>query len=127
MSENLDLSHDQINAFLKKYEIFEPVLKVDTGAFGNVNANYGIETQTRNLVLQRMHDLGEITEQDLERAKGKPIRLSGLPPSKVRRAPYAVDAAIERVEGELGQGALSRGVNLHTTIHPLLQRAAVID
>ncbi|MBX2799034.1 MAG: transglycosylase domain-containing protein [Myxococcales bacterium] len=80
--------------------------------------------ERRNLVLQRMHDLGEITEQDLERAKAKPIKLSGLPPSKVRRAPYAVDAAIERVEGELGQGALSRGVHLHTTIHPLLQRAA---
>ena len=54
MSEFLDLSHDQINAFLKRYEIFEPVLKVDTGAFGNVNANYGIETQTRKLVLQRV-------------------------------------------------------------------------
>jgi len=54
MSENLDLSHDQINAFLKQYEIFEPVIAVDSGAFGNVNANYAIETQTRRLMLQRV-------------------------------------------------------------------------
>ena len=54
MSETLDLSHDQINAFLKQYEIFEPVIAVDSGAFGNVNANYAIETQTRRLVLQRV-------------------------------------------------------------------------
>ena len=54
MSENLDLSHDQINAFLKHYEIFEPVINVDAGAFGNVNANYAIQTQTRRLVLQRV-------------------------------------------------------------------------
>ena len=54
MSDQLELSHDQINAFLKRYEIFEPVLAVDSGAFGNVNANYGIETQTRRLVLQRV-------------------------------------------------------------------------
>lgn len=54
MTETLDLSHDQINAFLKQYEIFEPVIRVDSGAFGNVNANYAIETQTRRLVLQRV-------------------------------------------------------------------------
>ncbi|MEC8038003.1 MAG: phosphotransferase, partial [Pseudomonadota bacterium] len=54
MSDQLELSHDQINVFLKRYEIFEPVLAVDSGAFGNVNANYGIETQTRRLVLQRV-------------------------------------------------------------------------
>ena len=54
MSETLDLSHDQINAFLKQYEIFEPVIAVDSGAFGNVNANYAIETQTRRLMLQRV-------------------------------------------------------------------------
>ncbi|MBL6773733.1 MAG: hypothetical protein ISQ28_11160 [Alphaproteobacteria bacterium] len=54
MSDQLELSHEQINAFLKRYEIFEPVLAVDSGAFGNVNANYGIETQTRRLVLQRV-------------------------------------------------------------------------
>ena len=62
MSDQLELSHDQINAFLKRYEIFEPVLAVDSGAFGNVNANYAIETQTRRLVLQRV---GRSTRPDL--------------------------------------------------------------
>ncbi|MAH87423.1 MAG: hypothetical protein CMF26_02290 [Kiloniella sp.] len=54
MPNQLELTHDQINAFLKRYEIFEPVLAVDSGAFGNVNANYCIETQTRRLILQQV-------------------------------------------------------------------------
>lgn len=80
--------------------------------------------QRRDLVLQKMHELGKIDAGLLDDAQKRPVVLSGLEPSRIRRAPYAVDAAIERIEGELGQGVLSRGVHVHTTIHPLLQRAA---
>ncbi|HHO52790.1 MAG TPA: hypothetical protein ENK18_18420 [Deltaproteobacteria bacterium] len=80
--------------------------------------------ERRDLVLQKMHELGKLDAGLLSDATERPVVLSGLEPSRIRRAPYAVDAAIERVEGMLGQGVLARGVHVHTTIHPLLQRAA---
>ena len=83
-----------------------------------------VARERRDLVLTRMVEEGVLDAHDAEAAKTEPIVIDGLAPSQVRSAPYAVDAAIERVEGELGQGVFARGLDVYTTIHPLYQRAA---
>jgi len=80
--------------------------------------------ERRDLVLSRMVEAGVLDARDAEAAKAEPIVIDGLAPSQVRSAPYAVDAAIERVEATLGQGVFARGLDVYTTIHPLYQRAA---
>jgi penicillin-binding protein 1B len=79
----------------------------------------------RDVVLRRMRELDLVTEADLDGALAAPVVLRGLSPSRVRAAPYAVDAAVERAEAALGPGALTqRGYRVYTGIQPLLQRAA---
>lgn len=79
----------------------------------------------RDRVLDRMVVTGALSAEQAEAAKARPLVLSGLPPSRVRRAPYAVDLAVDRAEEALGPGALSSGgYQVWTTIQPLLQRAA---
>jgi penicillin-binding protein 1B len=81
--------------------------------------------ERRNLVLQKMRSRGVIDDDALTAATQRPLTLEGLEPSRVRRAPYAVDAAVDRAEEVLGQGALAtEGFQLYTAIQPLLQRAA---
>ncbi len=81
--------------------------------------------ERRDLVLQRLHDLGHIDEAQRAQATAEPLVLVGLEPSRIRRAPYAVDAAVHRAEQALGTGALvSGGYNVHTHLQPLWQRAA---
>jgi penicillin-binding protein 1B len=81
--------------------------------------------ERRDLVLDKMRARGVIDDDQLAAAKAKPLVLEGLEPSRVRRAPYAVDAAVDRAEAALGEGALAQeGFQLHTAIQPLLQRAA---
>jgi len=84
-----------------------------------------VARQRRDLVLRRMFDQGHIDANTLAAEAERPLSLSGLAPSRVRRAPYAVDAAVERAEAAMGHGALTaRNLHLHTTIDPVLQRAA---
>ncbi|MEN0060966.1 MAG: PBP1A family penicillin-binding protein [Myxococcota bacterium] len=83
-----------------------------------------VAKERRDLVLTQMVSVGKLESSAAERAKGEDVVIDGLAPSQVRSAPYAVDAAIERVEEELGQGVFSRGLDVYTTIHPLYQRAA---
>ncbi|MFT4627890.1 MAG: penicillin-binding protein 1B [Myxococcota bacterium] len=79
----------------------------------------------RDLVLSKMQADGAITPAQAEQAKAVPLALTGIAPSRVRRAPYAVDAAIDAAERSLGEGVLaSNGWAVHTTIQPVLQRAA---
>lgn len=81
--------------------------------------------ERRNLVLARMKELGAIDEAAYQAAISRELSLQGLEPSRVRRAPYAVDAAVDRAEEALGEGALaSRAYGVYTAIQPLLQRAA---
>ncbi|MEQ1567203.1 MAG: transglycosylase domain-containing protein [Myxococcota bacterium] len=81
--------------------------------------------ERRNVVLQKMASDGRIDEVTRAAAAARPLVLTGLEPSRIRRAPYAVDAAVDRAEEALGQGALaSRGYAVYTAIQPLLQRAA---
>ncbi len=81
--------------------------------------------ERRNLVLTKLHQRGHIEANALEVAKAKPLQLQGLEPSRVRRAPYAVDLAVDRADTALGEGALaSGGYQVYTHIQPALQRAA---
>jgi len=79
----------------------------------------------RDLVLSKLHERGAIDDDELAAAKAQPLALRGLEPSRVRRAPYAVDVAVEQAEVALGQGALATGgYQVYTHIQPALQRAA---
>jgi membrane peptidoglycan carboxypeptidase len=79
----------------------------------------------RDVVLDRMAKDGIITPQEFEQAVGSALVLDGLAPSRVRRAPYAVDLAVKKAEAAVPEGAFaSGGYALHTSIQPLLQRAA---
>ncbi len=81
--------------------------------------------ERRAVVLQRMRELDRITGEQRAAADAAPLGLRGLAPSRIRLAPYAVDAAVERAEAALGEGALAQqGVRVYTAIQPLLQRAA---
>jgi penicillin-binding protein 1B len=79
----------------------------------------------RNVVLARMHEVGEIDEKQYKAGIEMPMELVGLEPSRIRRAPYAVDTAVDRAEELIGEGVLaSRGYAVYTGIQPVLQRAA---
>lgn len=81
--------------------------------------------ERRDIALTRMAAIGAITEAQADAAKAEPLELRQTPIGPIRRAPWAVDAAIEDAEEVLGSGTLARsGVQLHTTLQPLWQRAA---
>ncbi|MCB9759299.1 MAG: PBP1A family penicillin-binding protein [Alphaproteobacteria bacterium] len=79
--------------------------------------------ERRDLALDRLAAEGWLDAEDAEREKAKPLKVvSGV---RGRVAPYAVDAAVDAAEAALGDAILvQEGVNLHTTINPLLQRHA---
>ena len=84
-----------------------------------------IALERRNLVLRKMHERGHLSADALSVEQAKPLQLHGLEPSRVRRAPYAVDLAVDAAERSLGEGALATGgYQVHTGIQPLWQRAA---
>jgi penicillin-binding protein 1B len=79
----------------------------------------------RNKVLARMVKTDAIDAALSSTASERPLTLVGIEPSRVRRAPYAVDVAVDHAEAALGEGALSSGgYQVFTHIQPVLQRAA---
>ncbi|MEQ1507073.1 MAG: PBP1A family penicillin-binding protein [Myxococcota bacterium] len=81
--------------------------------------------ERRNLVLDKMLRDGAIDQAQRDAAVGRALELKGLEPSRIRKAPYAVDAAVDKAEEALGEGSLAaRGYMVYTGIQPLLQRAA---
>ncbi|MEZ4236758.1 MAG: transglycosylase domain-containing protein [Myxococcota bacterium] len=81
--------------------------------------------ERRHVVLDRMKGLGWVEDAAYAEAVDEPLELKGLEPSRIRRAPYAVDAAVDAAEATLGEGALaSGGYQVYTGIQPMLQRAA---
>ncbi len=79
--------------------------------------------ERRNIALGRMASTGVISEEDAEKAKKEPLTLH--PSTGGKRAPWATDAVVELVESQLGDGAVAaQSLAVHTTIHPVLQRAA---
>ena len=80
-------------------------------------------TERRNLTVGRMVSTGVITAEQAEAVRASPLEVH--PSVGTRRAPWFVDAAVEEVEARLGEGAVAaRGLDVHTTLHPVLQRLA---
>lgn len=76
----------------------------------------------RNVVLQRMLDLGMISAGDAAAARSTPLQpRAGLGDLG---ASFAVDAAISRVEGSDDGRAAREGLTVQSTIQPPLQRLA---
>lgn len=81
--------------------------------------------ERRDLVLARLGMLGKLTGEQVTAAKARGLEIRGELPGAVRRAPWAVDMAIEAAEHAVGEGALAgHGYQVFTTIDPALQRAA---
>lgn len=79
--------------------------------------------ERRDIALGRMADVGFLAPSDAEVLKREPLTLH--PSGTSRRAPWAVDAAVEGIEQAMGEGTVvARGVSVHTTIQPALQRLA---
>lgn len=79
--------------------------------------------ERRNIVLARMSELGLVTAEAAAQEQERPLQVHAL--GGGRGAPWAVDAALEAVEAELGEGSVAaRGLTVYTTIQPALQRLA---
>lgn len=79
--------------------------------------------ERRDLALRRLQEEGwiepELAKKELARPLAVAAGITG------RRAPYAVDAALEEVEAKLGEGRVAgEGLSVYTLIHPPLQRLA---
>jgi penicillin-binding protein 1B len=81
--------------------------------------------ERRDITIDRMATMGFLAAAEAEDAKATDLKIDGALPGAVRRAPWAMDAAVEIAEAAVGEGALSsRGYRVYTTIQPLAQRAA---
>ena len=79
--------------------------------------------ERRDLTLSRMADVAWLDPIEAEVQKRKELELH--PTGTSRRAPWAVDAAVDLVESEQGEGSIAaRGLTVQTTIQPALQRLA---
>jgi penicillin-binding protein 1B len=77
----------------------------------------------RDLTLTRMAALRWVTPEEAAAAKAAPLQVRAARGGRV--APWVVDAAVEAVEAELGDGALARdALTVHTSLQPALQRLA---
>ena len=80
-------------------------------------------TKRRDLTLKRMLDTEVISKKQHDVVRAEALEVH--PAVGHRRAPWFVDAAVETVEDEMGEGAVAaRGLAIHTTLHPVLQRLA---
>lgn len=77
----------------------------------------------RDVALTRMVATGAVSAEAAVAAKAAPLDVH--PGAAGKQAPWVVDAAVEQVEQALGEGSLvARGVTVHTTVQPALQRLA---
>lgn len=76
----------------------------------------------RDLVLDRMVRVGFVEPGEAEAVKATPLVTNSA--AAGRRAPWAVDAALETIESALGDSGAALGVAVHTTLQPALQRLA---
>jgi penicillin-binding protein 1B len=77
----------------------------------------------RDIALGRMVAVGWLAPEKAEKLKATPLVVHASPTG--RRAPYAVDAAVEFTDQQFGAGTIAReGLQVHTGIQPALQRLA---
>ncbi len=78
----------------------------------------------RNLVLERMHELGYIDEQTFTQARAAPITASLHRPDIELEAPYVAEMVRQYLVQEYGEDVDSRGYKVITSIKDLNQNAA---
>ncbi len=79
--------------------------------------------ERRNIALSRMAEVGAISRAQADALAAVPLDVHSSVGN--RRAPWFVDAAVESVEAEFGEGSVAaRGLVVHTTLNPILQRLA---
>jgi penicillin-binding protein 1B len=82
-------------------------------------------TERRDMVLKRMVDEQHISAEEAQAVVTTPLKVAGVLPGATRRAPWAVDVAVDQAESKLGPGGLfSSGHRVFTSLQPLLQRSA---
>ncbi|MEN8183849.1 MAG: transglycosylase domain-containing protein, partial [Myxococcota bacterium] len=78
----------------------------------------------RNLVLSLMHEQGRISDRELERALGEPLRLATITPEP-REARYFLDALRRQLPEFYGEEELfSEGMRIYSTLDLRLQKLA---
>jgi penicillin-binding protein 1B len=80
-------------------------------------------TERRDLALDRMVATGALESDARDREKARELVVGGVIPAASRRAPWAVDNALDQLEEALGGGIVA-GYGVYTTIDPMLQAAA---
>ena len=84
-----------------------------------------VAKKRRDIVLKKLARLGRISERQAENASNEPIDIVSGWRGRAARAPWAMDAVIERVEQTMGPDTWNiSGLRIHTTIQPHLQRLA---
>ncbi|NLY50466.1 MAG: PBP1A family penicillin-binding protein [Firmicutes bacterium] len=80
--------------------------------------------ERREVVLNRMAELGYITPEEAEAANREPLRLVGLK-ERAGRAPYFVDYVVQQLEERYEADVLRKGgLNIYTTLDLNMQSAA---
>ncbi|MFZ5477244.1 MAG: transglycosylase domain-containing protein [Myxococcota bacterium] len=80
-----------------------------------------VAKERRNIALARMLEVGFADAESVAKAKAAPLVVHAG--AGGRRAPWAVDLAVEAVESARGEGAIAReALDVHTAIDPALQR-----
>ena len=80
-------------------------------------------TERRDLALGRMVAEGHLEQAAADAIRATPMVTGGSVPAANRRAPWAVDAAVDQLEEAL-DGGIASGYHVTTTIDPALQRHA---
>ena len=80
--------------------------------------------ERRNVVLDSMVEIGEVTKDQAEKAKAEPLHL--IPGSvDASEAPYFVDLVHDQLQQKLGDRDFNReGLRIYTSLDPDLQKAA---
>lgn len=88
-------------------------------------ANYDITKQRQGMVLDRMVDLGWITQAEADKAKKAPLLLGKPRAWRTSKLPYVTDAVKQEIIAKFGQDTITKGgVNVQTTIDYKLQTEA---
>lgn len=87
--------------------------------------NYQLSKQRQAIVLDRMHRLNWITDEEYEAARNEPIRLGQVTSFRESQSPYVTDAVVQELTNRFGQDAVQKGgMRVQTTIDVNFQRMA---
>lgn len=85
-------------------------------------ADYSLAKEKQALVLNRMADIGWITQEEADKAKKEPLLIGKRRAWKTSRLPYVTDAVREELIQLFGQETVTKGgINVQTTIDYKMQ------